>query len=73
MSIINSPIFCLLGVPKVAAKRGTDFAPFELKSIQRTRTSNPPTEDENEGSFSFKARPMPSYQETVSVRQYIEL
>lgn len=53
------------GVPKVPARKVTDIAPFELKCMQRTRTLVMPTDSEIEAAFKFKARPMPSYQDTV--------
>ena len=47
------------------ARKVTDIAPFELKCMQRTRTLVMPSDPEIEAAFKFKARPMPSYQDTV--------
>lgn len=61
------------GVPKVPARKVTDIAPFELKCMQRTRTLVMPSDSEIEAAFKFKARPMPSYQDTVRTALQIDV
>ena len=54
-----------LGVPVVAAKKATEQVPFELRCGNRVRAPSISAEAERSASV-FKARPMPSYHESVS-------
>ena len=54
-----------LGVPVVAAKKATEQVPFELRCGNRVRAPSITAETERSASV-FKARPMPSYHESVS-------
>ena len=65
----NQFIFCTMesGVPKVSAKKATEQVPFELKSVHRVRASSfiAPTDADITALVTFKARPMPIYQDAV--------
>ena len=55
------------------ARKVTDVTPFELKCMQRTRTLVMPSDAEIEAAFNFKARPMPSYQDSVRLSLHFTL